>query len=90
MPRKWYHAPVVQIKDLSPNTKSITLALDDKNDIEYKAGQFVTMDLPLGDKRAQRWRNYSISYADYGSRLLEFCRTINPELDKLRFPTLFQ
>lgn len=71
MPRKWYEAPVIQIKELSPNTKSFLLALDDLDDFHFLAGQFITLDLPIGDKRNQRWRSYSLANAPERSRILE-------------------
>lgn len=73
MPRKWYEAPVIQLEDLNKTTKKIVIALDDTASFSFIAGQFVTMDLPLGDKRNQRWRSYSIAHANYDGRLLEFC-----------------
>lgn len=73
MPRKWFEAPVIQIKDLSPNTKSFLLALDDPKSFDFRAGQFITLDLPIGEKRNQRWRSYSIANDPSGSRLLELC-----------------
>lgn len=73
MARRWYEAPVIQIKDLSPNTKSFLIALDDPKEFDFQAGQFITFDLPIGDKRNQRWRSYSIANAPDGGRLLELC-----------------
>jgi CDP-4-dehydro-6-deoxyglucose reductase len=73
MPRKWYHAPVIKIQDLNPRTKQFTIALDDPNTFSFKAGQFITLDLPIGDKRTQRWRSYSIANSDTSGRLLELC-----------------
>ncbi len=40
---------------------------------DFKAGQFVTMDLPIGEKRRDRWRSYSIANAPDGTNVLEFC-----------------
>jgi len=40
---------------------------------DFKAGQFVTMDLPVHEKRLHRWRSYSIANAPDGSAVLEFC-----------------
>jgi CDP-4-dehydro-6-deoxyglucose reductase len=73
MPRRWYEAPVIKIKDLSPNTRSFLIALDNANDFNFQAGQFITLDLPIGDKRNQRWRSYSISNGPDGGRMLELC-----------------
>lgn len=40
---------------------------------DFQAGQFVTMDLPIGEKRRDRWRSYSIANAPDGTNVLEFC-----------------
>ncbi len=71
MPWKWYDSKVVKIADESPNTKRFWLELSEP--LDFRAGQFVTMDLPISDKRLKRWRSYSIASAPNGSNQLEFC-----------------
>ena len=73
MPVKWYQGTVTRIEEASPTTKRFWLKLEDNEAFEFKAGQFVTMDLPIGEKRQQRWRSYSIANAPDGSGMLEFC-----------------
>ena len=70
---KWYDATVSRIKDASPTTKRFWLKVPGEERFDFKAGQFVTMDLPIGEKRLQRWRSYSIANPPDGSNLLEFC-----------------
>jgi CDP-4-dehydro-6-deoxyglucose reductase len=39
----------------------------------FRAGQFVTMDLPIHERRLKRWRSYSIANAPNENNILEFC-----------------
>lgn len=70
---KWYDTTVVRIEDMAPDTKRFWLKAPDGEKIDFKAGQFVTMDLPVSEKRLQRWRSYSIANAPDASNELEFC-----------------
>lgn len=73
MPWKWYDGKVVKIEDQTPVTKRFWVELPKEEKISFTAGQFVTMDLPISDKRLKRWRSYSIANAPNGSNMLEFC-----------------
>jgi len=59
MPRKWYEGKVTNIIQESPQTKRFFLEVDEE--FEFRAGQFIVTDLPIGEKRLQRWRSYSIA-----------------------------
>jgi len=71
MPKKWYEGKVIKIEDQSPTTKRFWIEVEEP--IEFKAGQFVTMDLPIHEKRTKRWRSYSIANAPERTNILEFC-----------------
>ncbi len=72
MPWKWYDSTVKKIEDASPNTKRFWLKVEEP--LPFTAGQFVTMDLPISEKRLKRWRSYSIANApEPEGQLLEFC-----------------
>jgi ferredoxin-NADP reductase len=58
---KWYDAQIIDIQQQSPTTRLFKLSVAEP--IDFKAGQFVTMDLPISDKRLKRWRSYSIANA---------------------------
>lgn len=71
---KWYEGTVVRIAQQSPTTRRFWVSVPpEQGELVYQAGQFVTMDLPIGEKRLQRWRSYSIANAADGSQVLEFC-----------------
>jgi CDP-4-dehydro-6-deoxyglucose reductase len=71
MPWKWYDGEVVGIEDMNDTTKKFWVKTEEKMD--FDAGQFVTMDLPISDKRLKRWRSYSIANIPNEDKLLEFC-----------------
>lgn len=70
---KWYDSTVVKIEDQSPTTKRFFVEIPKEEPLDFTAGQFVTMDLPISDKRLKRWRSYSIANAPNGKNILEFC-----------------
>lgn len=70
---KWYDSTVVRIEDDAPGVRRFWLQAPEQETIEFKAGQFVTMDLPIHEKRLKRWRSYSIANSPSDGNLLEFC-----------------
>jgi CDP-4-dehydro-6-deoxyglucose reductase len=73
MPWQWYDSKVVEIKDMSPTVKQFFLEVEGVEDFEFKAGQFITLDLPISEKRLKRWRSYSIANHPNGTNILELC-----------------
>lgn len=73
MPTTWHSGIVRKIEMLSPDVRGFQVEVPAAQSIDFQAGQFVTMDLPIGEKRLQRWRSYSIANAPDGSNRLEFC-----------------
>lgn len=72
MPVHWYEGRVIDIKQMSPTTRQYFVTVGDGS-FDFLPGQFVTMDLPVGEKRNQRWRSYSIASDPNGDNILEFC-----------------
>ncbi|MBX2929866.1 MAG: FAD-dependent oxidoreductase [Saprospiraceae bacterium] len=70
---KWYDSTVVRMEDAAPGVRRFWLQVPEQEPIEFKAGQFVTMDLPIHEKRLKRWRSYSIANSPTEKNLLEFC-----------------
>lgn len=70
---KWYDSKIIKIKKESSTTKRIWVEVAEVDQIDFKAGQFVTMDLPIHQKRLKRWRSYSIANAPDKTNILEFC-----------------
>ncbi len=77
----WYDAKVVDIQRAAPQVKRLFLEVQTEQPFVYKAGQFVTLDLPISDKRLQRWRSYSIASAcnTLTTNVIELCVVRMPE-----------
>jgi ferredoxin-NADP reductase len=71
---QWYDSQIIDIQQQSPNTRLFKLEITTDAPFSFKAGQFVTMDLPISEKRLKRWRSYSIANAPTteGGKILEF------------------
>ncbi len=73
MPRKWYDGRVIRIADESSTTRRFWIQVDELERFDFRAGQFVTFDLPISEKRRERWRSYSIASAPDGTNIFELC-----------------
>ncbi len=63
MPPVWYESSVVRIQEATPTVRRFWLRTADGQRPPFRPGQFITFDLPIGEKRLQRWRSYSIANA---------------------------
>lgn len=61
MARKWHEAKVIAIEDMSQYTRKYFLKCEGEIFANFKPGQFITLDLPIHEKRTQRWKSYSIA-----------------------------
>lgn len=75
MATRWYTGLVTEIQPLTEFTSQfkMSIELEASETFSFLPGQFVTFDLPIGEKRLQRWRSYSIANAPDNSNILEFC-----------------
>ena len=73
MPTTWYEGIIKKITPLAPNVRVFQVEIPALQAFDFEAGQFITLDLPIGEKRLQRWRSYSIANAPEGSNMLELC-----------------
>jgi CDP-4-dehydro-6-deoxyglucose reductase len=73
MPWKWYESRVVEIVNLTAHTKSFWLKIMDGQSFDFRPGQFITLDLPIHEKRHKRWRSYSIANLPGKDGLIELC-----------------
>jgi len=69
----WHEAEFIGQKAESLTTRKFWFKLKSEEPIPYSAGQFFIFDLPLGPKRADRWRSYTVANAYDGSNLIELC-----------------
>jgi ferredoxin-NADP reductase len=68
---QWQTGIVKQIEQATPNTRRFWVQLPEANTFSFKAGQFVTFDLPIHEQRNKRWRSYSIASMPDGGNVIE-------------------
>lgn len=73
MPRKWYDAKVTKILSENKDVRRFFLQILSEEPFIFLPGQFVTFDLPVGEKRLDRWRSYSIASAPSDDNTIELC-----------------
>ena len=67
----WRTATVIKIENETLNTKRFWLQVPELVSFDYKPGQFVTLDLPIHEKKNKRWRSYSIASWPDGTNIFE-------------------
>ncbi len=61
MIQPWQTATVIRTEEATHNTRRYWLQVAGETPFDFKAGQFVTLDLPIHEQRNKRWRSYSIA-----------------------------
>lgn len=54
-------AVVTRIEQVTSYTRRFFLSFSETREFQFVPGQFVTLDLPVHEKRNKRWRSYSIA-----------------------------
>src|SRR5258705_4695690 len=67
----WRKAVITKIEDETYNTKRFWLTVPELENFDFKAGQFVTFDLPIHEKPNKRVRSYSIASWPDGTNVFE-------------------
>jgi ferredoxin-NADP reductase len=67
----WRTGKVIRIEDITATTKRFWIAVEELERFDFKPGQFVTLDLPIDEKRNKRWRSYSIASWPDGTNVIE-------------------
>ncbi len=67
----WRTGTVIRIVDETYNTRRYFIQVDELEQFDFKAGQFVTLDLPIHEQKNKRWRSYSIASWPDGSNVYE-------------------
>lgn len=68
---EWQKAIVLRIEQVTKFTRRYFLQLPETSNFEFRPGQFVTLDLPIHERRNKRWRSYSIASAPDGTNIIE-------------------
>lgn len=67
----WYTGVFTRIEQETPNTRRFWIRIPELERFDFKPGQFVTLDLPIHEKKNKRWRSYSIASAPDGGNEIE-------------------
>lgn len=67
----WRKGIVTRIEEEAPLTRRYWIEVQDTDNFEFTPGQFVTLDLPIHEKPARRWRSYSIASWPDGTNVFE-------------------
>lgn len=67
----WRIAKVIRIENETANTRRYWMQVPELEVFDFKPGQFVTLDLPIHEKKNKRWRSYSISSWPDGTNIFE-------------------
>lgn len=67
----WRKGVFTKITQVTHNTRLYRIKIPEVERFEFKPGQFVTLDFPIHEKPARRWRSYSIASAPDNSNEIE-------------------
>src|ERR1700729_1237857 len=67
----WQTGKVIRIENATSLTRRFWIELVSGEPFHFEPGQFVTLDLPIHEKPAKRWRSYSIASWPDGTNVLE-------------------
>jgi len=86
MPYTYYPCKVIDIMSETPQVRRFILKYPDDVDLQFKAGQFIMLDLPIESKITNR--SYSIASEPSNDNTLELIIVVNPS--GLGTPFLFR
>lgn len=69
----WRTGKVIRIEQQTETTRRFFIQIPELDVFDFKAGQFVTLDLPIHEKPARRLRSYSIASWPDDSNVFELC-----------------
>ncbi|GAC1395642.1 MAG: hypothetical protein NVSMB63_15920 [Sediminibacterium sp.] len=67
----WRTGKVIKIENATSSTRRFWIEIPEVASFDFKPGQFVTLDLPIHEKKNKRWRSYSIASAPDGTNIIE-------------------
>lgn len=75
----WRTGKVIRIEEATANTKRFWIQVPELDRFDFKPGQFVTLDLPIHEKKNKRWRSYSIASWPDGTNVFELVIVLAPQ-----------
>lgn len=76
---KWNPVQITRIEQRSPTVRSFWVQLPHHDELKFKPGQYLTLELPVAERRRDGWRSYSIAAAADGSNEAELCIVYLPD-----------
>jgi ferredoxin-NADP reductase len=67
----WRTGVVIKVTEETPSTRRYWIQIPELESFDFKPGQFVTLDLPIHEKKNKRWRSYSIASSPDGTNVIE-------------------
>jgi ferredoxin-NADP reductase len=67
----WRIGTVIKIKEETPFTRRYWIQIPEVEVFNFIPGQFVTLDLPIHEKKNKRWRSYSIASSPDETNVIE-------------------
>ena len=67
----WRKGFVTNVFNETDDTRRYWIEVKEADSFDFKAGQFVTLDLPIHEQKNKRWRSYSIASAPNSSNTFE-------------------
>ena len=67
----WRTGKVVKIVNETDDTRRFWIEIPELASFDFEPGQFITLDLPIHEKPAKRWRSYSIASPPDGTNVVE-------------------
>jgi ferredoxin-NADP reductase len=67
----WRKGIVIKIKQETSSTRRYWIQIPELESFNFSPGQFVTLDLPIHEKKNKRWRSYSIASSPDGTNVIE-------------------
>lgn len=78
MLQPWRTGRIIRIEDATAHTRRFWIEVPEVEHFEFKPGQFVTLDLPIHEKKNKRWRSYSIASWPDGTNVFELVIVLLP------------
>jgi len=76
---EWHKSTLLRVEQCTPLTRRFWFEVHGTDGFEFKPGQFVTFDLPIGEKPKDRWRSYSIASPPNGTNEFELVIVLVPD-----------
>lgn len=67
----WRKGVVTKITQETPTTRRYWIEIPEVEKFDFNPGQFVTLDLPIHEKKNKRWRSYSIASSPDQTNVIE-------------------